>query len=101
MNCSYCKEGRNNLCLTCIEIPPNEGMFQEYYLQSSFLVHKIPDNLTLEHGAIAEPLACALHAVKRASISPGQKRSNHWFWSDGITLSPWRQSFWCGHRCLH
>lgn len=72
MNCTYCKEGRNNLCLTCIEIPPNEGMFQEYYLQPASLCHKIPDNLTLEDAALAEPLACALHAVKRAAISPGQ-----------------------------
>lgn len=71
-NCGFCKSGRINLCPTCLEIPPNQGMFQQYFIQQSNLVHKIPDNLTFEHAAIAEPLACALHAVKRASIIPGQ-----------------------------
>ncbi|MCI2415939.1 alcohol dehydrogenase catalytic domain-containing protein [Saccharopolyspora sp. K220] len=35
-------------------------------------VHKLPDAVTFEAGALVEPLAVAVHAVRQAALSPGQ-----------------------------
>lgn len=36
-------------------------------------VHAIPDTLSFERAALAEPLSVSLHAVKRAGLKPGSK----------------------------
>jgi (R,R)-butanediol dehydrogenase/meso-butanediol dehydrogenase/diacetyl reductase len=35
-------------------------------------LHHLPDNLSLEHAALAEPLSVALHTVNRADPNPGE-----------------------------
>lgn len=55
-----------------------EGGFAEYLLVRNAAVegssvHAIPDSLSFEHAALAEPLAVALHAVNRAETRPGQR----------------------------
>ena len=37
------------------------------------MVHLLPDNLTMEHGALVEPLAVSMHAVNRSRIRDGEK----------------------------
>ncbi|MCB9450975.1 MAG: alcohol dehydrogenase catalytic domain-containing protein [Anaerolineaceae bacterium] len=48
------------------------GGFQSFWTVPARTVHKLPDALSLTHGALMEPLAVACHAVRRAKIMPGE-----------------------------
>ena len=48
------------------------GGFQSYWTVPATTVHRLPDRLSLLHGALMEPLAVACHAVRRAQIQLGE-----------------------------
>lgn len=55
-----------------------EGAFSDYILLRNALADPdnllmIPDSVSMEHAALAEPLAVALHGVNRSEPKPGQK----------------------------
>lgn len=63
--CENCRRGSYQLCRERISIGFEvTGAFGEYVIANAKYVHKLPDNVTLEEGAMTEPLACALHAVE-------------------------------------
>ncbi len=64
--CSYCITGRTNLCekRQIISMPPREGAFAEYVAMPRSNLITVPDNIPLEHAALAEPLACGWHGVR-------------------------------------
>jgi L-iditol 2-dehydrogenase len=63
--CENCRRGSYQLCKERISIGFEvTGAFGEYVIANAKYVHKLPDNVTLEEGAMTEPLACALHAVE-------------------------------------
>lgn len=80
--CFYCRfmPHRNNLCSNCniygitfsCEKPPHLlGGYSEYvYLLPGTWVFKVPDSLSLEEAALADPFACAIRTVERAFL-PG------------------------------
>src|SRR5690606_20964358 len=35
------------------------------------ILHRLPDDLSFEHAAMVEPVAIAMHAVRRAAPAPG------------------------------
>lgn len=72
--CLVCKEGKIHLCpgLNLIGID-RHGAFAEYTKADIIRIIKIPDTLSLELAALAEPVAVAVHAVKRAQVSVGDK----------------------------
>lgn len=74
--CEFCRDGKNNLCLVAddrvIGSPPCDGALQRYFVHPADLCHKLPDNMTLEEGALVEPMSCVIHAIQRAGISVGQ-----------------------------
>ncbi len=49
-----------------------DGGFQSYWTVPAKTVYKLPDHLSMQHGAMLEPLAVACHAVRRAQITPGE-----------------------------
>jgi len=72
--CAYCREGKINLCddrrvlgVSCSEYRQN-GAFAEYITVPQRILYPIPDSLSLEHAAMAEPLAIALHAVNISDV---------------------------------
>jgi L-iditol 2-dehydrogenase len=72
--CFYCRIGRYELCLTekFMGAPPTDGAYQEYVAWPSDLVFKMPDEMSFEEGAMVEPLAVGLTAIKIAGgISAG------------------------------
>ncbi|XP_074647632.1 sorbitol dehydrogenase-like [Tubulanus polymorphus] len=73
--CFYCKSGRYNMCLDVkgLATPPTDGSLCRYFVHAADLCHKIPDKLTFEDGALAEPLSCGIHACRRAGVSLGDK----------------------------
>lgn len=38
----------------------------------SFVIVRLPENISLPEGAVVEPLACAIWACKRARVSMGK-----------------------------
>lgn len=71
--CKYCKEGNYWMCIESniygFQKDIAEGGMSEYMrIPSNSKVFKIPKTLTVEEGAIIEPLSCAIHAVQRADI---------------------------------
>ena len=71
-DCDACRGGRRNLCPRTIMLgsastrPPTDGAFAELVAVRADQCHALPDALDDGVGAMIEPLAVALHAVRRA-----------------------------------
>ncbi|MHA3978774.1 zinc-dependent alcohol dehydrogenase [Halovulum sp. GXIMD14794] len=66
--CEDCRSGRENLCAKrqIISMPPREGAFAELLTIPARNLVTIPDHVPTQKAALAEPLACGWHAVKKA-----------------------------------
>jgi D-xylulose reductase len=51
--------------------PPIHGCLRETVVHPSAFTFKLPDNVSLDEGAMIEPLAVGLHAAGKANIKPG------------------------------
>ncbi|HHW40662.1 MAG TPA: alcohol dehydrogenase catalytic domain-containing protein [Syntrophomonadaceae bacterium] len=74
--CVNCKNGKINMCLNGLAACPGitaPGAYAEYYAARPDMVRKLPDNVSDEEGAMIEPTAVALHAVRLAGVKPGDK----------------------------
>ncbi|GMO59584.1 MAG: 2,3-butanediol dehydrogenase [Termitinemataceae bacterium] len=62
--CAMCRSGRYNICekLGFIGVS-RDGAFAEYVAVEASRLFKIPDNVSLRHAVLGEPLACGLHAA--------------------------------------
>ncbi|WEX10965.1 alcohol dehydrogenase catalytic domain-containing protein [Chelativorans sp. AA-79] len=71
--CRFCRSGQYWMCevhnIFGFQRQVADGGMAEYMkFPANAVVHKIPSHLPLEHAAIIEPLACAVHTVTRAGI---------------------------------
>lgn len=65
--CDYCKRGQYNLCQTLAFTGlMNNGAFAEYVNVPADLLYALPEGFPTEAGALIEPLAVGMHAVKKA-----------------------------------
>lgn len=73
--CQYCKAGRYNLCrdVVFMATPPIDGAWAEYVAIRADFLHKLPDTISYEEGALLEPLSVGIHAMKRGRVGPGDK----------------------------
>lgn len=64
--CPACVAGKDNLCPTrqIISMPPREGGFAQRVAIPEANIVQVPDGVTLERAALAEPIACGWHAVR-------------------------------------
>ena len=70
--CHYCKAGKKQLCENLYAIGVNrDGGFAEYCYVPEAQCFLLDNRVPLEHGAMAEPLACCIHGVDRAKIRHG------------------------------
>ncbi|XP_035826585.1 sorbitol dehydrogenase-like [Aplysia californica] len=71
--CNYCKTGRYNLCVDMkfCATPPCHGNLARYYVLDADFCFKLPDHVSLEEGALLEPLSVAVHATNRAGVGLG------------------------------
>lgn len=95
LKCQFCRDGRYNLCPVSDRessgFPDRPGCCRKYHNHpaafchlwvkcflisfhevNSFFVFRLPNNVSFEEGAMAEPLSIAVHACNRVSITPGQ-----------------------------
>ncbi|XP_065870524.1 sorbitol dehydrogenase [Euphorbia lathyris] len=70
--CSFCKDGQYNLCpdMKFFATPPIHGSLANQVVHPADLCFKLPDNVSLEEGAMCEPLSVGVHACRRANIGP-------------------------------
>ena len=77
--CAYCKAGRPNLCRKTIMLgsastrPPTDGALAEFVAVRADQCHALPREVDESLGAMMEPFAVALHAVKRAGVVSGKR----------------------------
>lgn len=71
--CAYCRTGHTNLCLDRRSIGSAvNGGFTNYVIVPAINIHRLPQNIDFEAGALTEPLACVCHAVLTPStVSTG------------------------------
>jgi L-idonate 5-dehydrogenase len=77
--CGYCKSGHENLCRNTImlgsgsTIPPTDGAMAEFVTVRADQCHLLPAGLDDGVGAMIEPLAVGLHAIKQAVTVSGKR----------------------------
>ena len=78
-HCASCRSGRYHLCsrLAIHGLSTGGGGLAEYTVVNRSMVHRLPPNVTLAHGALVEPMSVALHAVRRAGAPAGQTAVVH------------------------
>lgn len=81
--CGWCAQGEHGRCdrVTVGHVAPGlqtgycadtGGGWSRRLVAHRDQLHPVPDDLTDERAVLVEPLACAVHAVRRAGIEPGQ-----------------------------
>ncbi|CAG8955725.1 hypothetical protein HYFRA_00010991 [Hymenoscyphus fraxineus] len=72
--CPACLSGKYNLCDDMIfaATPPYDGTLTGFWVSPEDFCYKLPSHVSLQEGALIEPLAVAVHITKQASITPGQ-----------------------------
>lgn len=72
--CPRCKEGQYNLCLEMkfAATPPYDGTLAKYYVLPEDFCHLLPAHVSLEEGALMEPLSVGVHIVRQGGVQSGQ-----------------------------
>lgn len=72
--CPACIRGHTHVChnLDFVGID-SPGSLQQHWIVPARLLVRIPDQLRLEHAALAEPTAVAVHDVRRGGIEPADQ----------------------------
>ena len=73
-DCPACNAGHSHVChnLKFMGID-SVGAFQNSWTVKARTIHKLPDNVTLEQGALIEPLSVACHDISRSRLKAGEK----------------------------
>jgi len=73
--CKYCVRGSPKFCSEMRNVGNNElaGAYAEYVVVGAPSTLKLPDQLSMEDGALIEPLAVGLRGVLRGGVKPGDK----------------------------
>ncbi len=70
--CEFCVSARHHLCRQRLLLGASlPGSNAEYVVVPATAVETVPDGLDLRDAAMAEPAACAVHAVSLSGIGPG------------------------------
>jgi len=72
--CALCKEGRTNLCDHYYTLGLSiHGGLAEYAVAPKNICVPIPDGISDESAALAQPLAVGIHGVRRAGVKKGNQ----------------------------
>jgi len=71
--CEWCRIGRTNLCASYYTLGLQaHGGLAERVVAPARMCRPVPDELSDDHACLSQPLAVALHAVRRAHGEPGR-----------------------------
>jgi len=71
LDCPYCESALYNLCRNMNEMSTRPGAFAERAVESAGTVVPLPEGLSAEDAALAQPLSVGLHAVRESSVGLG------------------------------
>jgi D-xylulose reductase len=73
-HCNACKAGKYNLCPDMIfaATPPYDGTLTGFWRAPHDFCYKLPESVSLQEGALIEPLAVGVHIVRQAKVTPGE-----------------------------
>lgn len=73
-HCDFCLAGKYNLCKKMVfaATPPIHGTLTGFWAAPEDFCYKLPDNVSLQEGALLEPTAVGVHIVRQAKVQPGQ-----------------------------
>ncbi|MED4600501.1 alcohol dehydrogenase catalytic domain-containing protein [Paenibacillus validus] len=72
--CEACLAGQTHVCKTLRLIGiDGHGGFAEYVVVPLNRLHRIPESLSDAHAALTEPLAVAVHSVRRSNMKVGDR----------------------------
>lgn len=72
-HCYPCSIGRTNCCTDMHTLGVHvDGGMCEYFCHPASMLVKIPDGMTWEQAAMAEPLTISLHGIHRAQLKAGE-----------------------------
>lgn len=66
--CYYCRNGKEHFCDL---VTPASGGYAEYAVYRENDIYLLPDNVSLEEGALLEPVSVAVHTIDLSNIKPG------------------------------
>ena len=71
--CEACRSGHYNMCrdVVFLAAPPVHGAFAEYLAWPSDFLFPLPDGLSLDEGAMIEPLAVGMWAARHSGVTAG------------------------------
>lgn len=70
--CDYCRGGIGHYCTAMKGYGTTvHGGFAEYCVVPASQVYRIPDSMSYEMAAMAEPVACCIHGIDMCEIHPG------------------------------
>ena len=71
-HCGPCRAGNYNVCQQIgFHGLMSDGGMAEYTVVPTSMLHKLPGNVSLELGALVEPMSVAYHAATLGDVSPG------------------------------
>lgn len=72
-SCDQCRTGRYNACpdVVFFSTPPYHGTLTRWHLHPAEWLHRIPDSMSFEEGALCEPLSVALAGIERCGLRLG------------------------------
>ena len=71
-HCAACRAGNYNICAQIgFHGLMSDGGMAEYTVVPTNMLHKLPDNVSLQLGALVEPMSVAYHAVTLSDAKPG------------------------------
>ena len=73
--CAACKSGRYNLCpdVRFFATPPIDGSLARYVAHPADFCFRLPDHVSLDEGAMFEPLSVGIHACRRGGVEVGSR----------------------------
>lgn len=73
--CEYCRSGSYNLCPDTVfaATPPHNGTLSKLYKTASDFCYPLPEHMSIEDGALCEPVAVAVQICKVGQVKAGQK----------------------------
>ena len=71
--CAWCSSGKYNLCpyITFLSAPRAFGAMRNYVAHPASLCHLLPNNVSSLEGALIEPLAVGMNAVRNSGATVG------------------------------
>ncbi len=106
--CFACRDRHYEMCQSYDYLGSrSDGGFAEFVAVPSWNLIELPDAVSMEEAAMAEPAAVALHAVRRLAVQAGDTVALYGLGTIGILITQWlricgvRHVFAVGHNPGH